>query len=231
MQIGPPPTPNRSPNPYQGSCTVQGIPIYLENLAGTFRKGKGWRCLMVHHYGEVPGTLGTDGDPVDVFVGPDPEAPTAYVIHQVTRGDGVYDECKVMLGFPSEAEARRGYLACYTPGMDLIGKVTAWPVELLRRWLEDPRHRGQPLGAVGTLQKAQQLDLFGVLGETDVRAHPRRTRSGVTTVTQHRRRYPEAWAGSLAAKATANLLGLPMVEHGAPRPDVSPRYTVRLGAS
>ena len=65
-------------------------------------------------YGEVRGTTGMDGDPVDVYVGPDDEAPEVYLITQMKKGDWArVDEQKVMLGCRSAKQAKALYLAHY----------------------------------------------------------------------------------------------------------------------
>ena len=114
--MGPPPSPNRPRFPYIGTLNFQGLLLYIENAPGSTRSGKdqngdSWSVTMRCYYGEIPGTQGADGDPVDVYVGANRSAPMAYVIHQeiyVGTEDGIpqtYDEDKVMLGFDSKAAA------------------------------------------------------------------------------------------------------------------------------
>jgi len=56
---------------------------------------------MHFDYGEIDGEVGADGDPLDVYLGPDPDAPFVYVVHQLKAPPfEVFDEDKVMLGFP-----------------------------------------------------------------------------------------------------------------------------------
>lgn len=125
IRVGPPPRPNRAVHPYQGTIHFQGLLINVENLAGSTRRGTGpdgkpWSTRMRHHYGEIAGTRGSDGNPIDCFVGPNPIAPTAYVVHQkqLHEGDqhtpvGTYDEDKVMLGFSSRGAALNAYRKHY----------------------------------------------------------------------------------------------------------------------
>lgn len=136
---GDPPHPNRAEFPYEASCTYQGMLIYIENKPGSVRSGtdkdgKPWSVTMLAGYGEFADTLGMDGDPVDVFVGPDATAPTAYVIHQKYPGTAVADEDKVVLGVRSRKEAEQLYRAHYNRGGFLDG-VTPWPVAELREHL------------------------------------------------------------------------------------------------
>lgn len=62
---------------------------------------------------------------------------------------------------------------------------------------------------VDRMRLAEQLDMFG---ETTVRTHPRRTRSGVTTVVEHRRRTPRARPGEI-------VNGRPVLHDGTLRDD------------
>lgn len=110
-----------------------GLTLAVENEAGSVRagsdgSGRAWERRMVYPYGEVVGSLGADGDPVDVFIGPDEAAPFVYVVHQRRHGDwDAYDEDKCMLGFASEDEAVQAFLRHYDDPRHL-GPVTAMPV-------------------------------------------------------------------------------------------------------
>jgi hypothetical protein len=142
IKLGPPPTPNRQKYPFAGSLIFQGMPIYVENPKGSTRSGVGkdgkkWSVTMAHHYGEFAETLGSDRDPLDVFVGPNPAARTVYVVRQVGL-DRKFDELKVMVGFDSASEAKEGYLANYDRP-DFYGGMTAWPIPKFKEWL---RRRG-----------------------------------------------------------------------------------------
>jgi hypothetical protein len=68
-------------------------------------------------YGYIRRTEGTDGDHVDCYIGPNPEAKFAYVVHQNDPVTGKFDEDKVMLGFDSAKEAKAAYIGQYNrPG-------------------------------------------------------------------------------------------------------------------
>lgn len=122
LKIGPPPSPNRDVFPFVGTADVQGLKIDIENLAGSIREGtepngKKWRTKMRYHYGEIRKTKGTDRDKLDVYIGPNPQSKKVFIVHQNHPGGrpkaGQYDEDKVMLGFNSAEEAKRGYLKQY----------------------------------------------------------------------------------------------------------------------
>lgn len=95
-----------------------GLEVNVENPAGTDRvgiskKGKEWRIKMKYDYGFVSSIKGTDGDALDVYLGPDQEAKNVFIVHQVDPDSGAYDEDKCMLGFGDAKEAKKIYIAHY----------------------------------------------------------------------------------------------------------------------
>lgn len=124
----------------QGHTEVQGIPVSIENRKGSVRKGTDkdgheWRTKMKHPYGYITGTKGADNEPVDAYVGPDKEAPNAYVVHQNSPETGKYDEDKVMLGFRSKREAKEAFLKHYDkPGF--LGPIMEITVDRLKELIE-----------------------------------------------------------------------------------------------
>lgn len=111
----------------------QGLTIAIENPAGSVRRGTNrhgvsWEIRMRYDYGEVVGSMGVDGDPVDIYLGPYLDAPMVYVVHQrkVGRWDE-YDEDKCMVGFDSQADAEAAFLSNYNDPR-FLGPVTAMPV-------------------------------------------------------------------------------------------------------
>lgn len=115
---------------------VAGLPFTLENPAGSLRRPE-WPPLSAH-YGYVRGTEGADGDHVDALVRPGTDeswAGTVWVVDQVDA-DGAFDEHKCMVGWDSQREAERDYLANYPRGWRL-GPVTGMPAAEFRRWLRE----------------------------------------------------------------------------------------------
>lgn len=110
--------------------SFQGLPISIENPRGSIRSGRDrggneWSVSMAHHYGYIRGTLGSDGDHYDVYVGPNAEAEHAYIV--TTMAPPTFteaDEQKAMLGFNSEEDARAAYLAHYDDPRFFGGIVT-----------------------------------------------------------------------------------------------------------
>lgn len=99
------------------STTFQGMKIAIENKAGSIRKWHDPRkpedgeTKMLYPYGYVKGTLGLDGDEVDVFLGPDKDSDKVFVITQLQRFEfEEVDEQKVMLGFKDADRAKTAYL-------------------------------------------------------------------------------------------------------------------------
>lgn len=116
----------------------QGFDISVEQDVGDVRK---WfnshdnthgETTMRNPYGYIRRTLGSDGDHVDVYVGPDESAKFVYVVNQVRGPDFTkYDEQKVMLGFPSEEAAKSAYLAHYN-NPRFLRDIVPMPLEEFR---------------------------------------------------------------------------------------------------
>lgn len=117
-----------------------GLPIAVENPAGSERAWSGdggveRKTVMRNDYGFVEGTEGTDGDEIDVYIGPDATARFAYVVRQLQRpGYDKHDEDKVFLGFASEEAARACFLAHRDDGDLAYGGMTSIPIgEFVRK--------------------------------------------------------------------------------------------------
>lgn len=104
----------------QGRVDFQGLPVSIENRKGSYRhwkdhfNGTEGKTLMKYAYGYVRGTLGTDGDEVDVYVGPNEKSDKVFVITQMKTPEfKEVDEQKCMLGFNSAKEAKKAYIDHY----------------------------------------------------------------------------------------------------------------------
>lgn len=112
----------------------QGLDIAIENPHGSVRSGvdrggKAWRTVMRADYGYINRTMGVDGDQVDVFIGPDAESGTVYVVTTLAPPDFTRrDEQKCMLGYASEGDARAAFLVHYD-NPRFLGEVVAMPME------------------------------------------------------------------------------------------------------
>lgn len=122
-----------------GFVEFQGLPIQIENQAGTYRAwkdrdGNQGQTLMRYGYGFIQGTKAADEEELDCYVGPDPNATHAYIIHQQRPANGVYDEDKVMLGFSTAADAKQAYLAHYN-SPDFFQAMSELPMDAFKRWI------------------------------------------------------------------------------------------------
>lgn len=102
----------------EGEATFQGLDIAIENGKGSVRSsvdanGKAWATTMSYPYGYIRSTMGVDGDQVDCFLGPNPDALNAYVVHTNDQSGRKYDEDKVMLGWDSPEAALDAFLENY----------------------------------------------------------------------------------------------------------------------
>lgn len=128
-----------------------GLTISIENEAGSVRRGTKpdgtpWETRMLHPYGYINRTEGVDGDHVDVFLGPDLDAPMVYVIHQRKVGDwSRYDEDKCMIGYRSQDEAVHAFLLNYDDPR-FLGPVSAMPVDEFKQ---------KALAAAGRMVKSE----------------------------------------------------------------------------
>ena len=114
----------------KGHIDFQGLDIRVQNPTGTLRSGistsgQPWETSMEADYGYIAGTEGKDGEDVDVFVGPDKDAQSAYIITimKPPSFENV-DEQKVMLGYNTGAEAKRAFLRHYDSPR-FFGSMTA----------------------------------------------------------------------------------------------------------
>jgi hypothetical protein len=151
VKVGPPPSRNRKEYPYTGVINFKGLPeILVENRKGSTRsgvgpKGKAWSTTMPAHYGEFRRTAGTDGDPVDVYIGPNDEAQTAYIVHTMKPPTfKQFDEDKVMVGFDSLADVKSTFREAYDDKR-FMGSVSACSVVDLASMLKKRSVRGKKL--------------------------------------------------------------------------------------
>jgi len=129
----------------QGRLRFQGLPIAIENRPGSVRSGTDydgtpWRTKMKLPYGYIQGTEGADGDPVDVYVGKEHDAPFAYVVHQKNPETHKYDEDKIFLGVGTKAEAKRSFLEHYDDP-EFLGPIERMPLDVLKAKLVEQRGR------------------------------------------------------------------------------------------
>lgn len=131
IELSSPPAPKPTPGPQR---TIAGIEVAIDFPKGSTRSGVSpdgtpWSTTMLVDYGHLPGIMGMDGDPVDVYAGPNDQAQQAFVVHQPEPDK----ELKVMLGYDSEEEARQSLLQ-HAPEWT-VGPIEMIPVSRLMTWL------------------------------------------------------------------------------------------------
>lgn len=152
--------PHREGYPFAGQYKWNGMTILVENPKGTWRQGKNWKTHMKFDYGEIEGSLGSDGDPVDVYVGPNEKAQNVYIVHQnhaMGPKKGEYDEDKVMLGFNDARAAKKAYLAHYDRPT-FFRSITEMPLTQFKKMIFRKEAEGEKI-AVDKEKKAIDLKL------------------------------------------------------------------------
>lgn len=92
---------------------------------------------MQAHYGYIKGTRAADGDEVDCYLGPNEMSQQAYIVTQLKKDTGEFDEVKLMLGFNSEEEAKTMYLNHYSNDARFFGGIVPYHMEVLKTALLD----------------------------------------------------------------------------------------------
>ena len=149
----------------KGKVRLHGLDISIENPKGSTRKGKDqdgkeWSSEMKHHYGDIKGTTGADGDSIDVFIGDNPESQKVFVVDQVDPKTGNFDEVKVMMGFDDAETAKSGYLSNYDKDWKGLGEITEASVEDFKAWTKRPRKSKQPF-ALPAKPKSEEVTVKG----------------------------------------------------------------------
>lgn len=123
--------------------SFQGIPVSIENKAGSVRSGtdgsgKRWEARLPADYGYIRRTEGADGDHVDCYLGPDRDSNLAVVIDQHDHKRGHFDEHKCMLGYKSERNAIDDYVKAFSDGngRKRMGYVRVMSVDTFKDWLK-----------------------------------------------------------------------------------------------
>lgn len=102
-------------DPLKKIIEINGVKVGIEWPKGSTRTwkhlpGNDYEKLMKADYGYIRQTEGEDGEEIDVYAGPKRDSDLAFVVTQLDKKTGEYDEDKIMLGYGSEAEAKASYL-------------------------------------------------------------------------------------------------------------------------
>lgn len=134
----------------KGHVKIDGFDVTIENPKGSERSGtdeggQPWSVTMHNTYGYIRGTEGVDGDHIDVFLSDhlDDWNGMVYVVDQV-KGDGSFDEHKVMYGFNDAQEASDAYLSNYTPGWKGLGTITGCTLDEFKKWIASSHRKTKP---------------------------------------------------------------------------------------
>lgn len=148
----------------QGERKFRGLDVAIENKKGSKRywhdpHGKERGSTLMHaDYGYIRLTEGTDGDHVDVYLGPNEQAEEVYIIDQMKKPDfKEFDEQKCMLGFDSAEAAKALYLKQYD-NPKFFGKMKAMPFEEFKMKVLDKSNHGKKI-AFTALTGAKTADL------------------------------------------------------------------------
>lgn len=123
---------------------ILGVPIHQTHRPGDFKLGKtpegnGWMARMKAGYGHVRGLDGEGAVTTKAWIGPNPEAQGAYLLHQ-NNAEG-HDEEKLLLGWDDPVAATTAVLGHYPVGRDPIADVLdLGGQEGLHRYLSGAEH-------------------------------------------------------------------------------------------
>jgi ATP-dependent protease ClpP protease subunit len=128
----------------KGKVTIKGFLIAIENPVGSIRSGQDedghkWSIKVKNPYGYFIGTMGKDGDQLDVYLGNDHFSNVVYIIDQINPKTGAFDEHKIMMGFSSVKNAQKAYFDNYEKGWQGLGDIVAVDIETFRKWLKDSK--------------------------------------------------------------------------------------------
>jgi phage-related protein (TIGR01555 family) len=117
-----------------------GYRIAIENPAGTYRSGEAvdgtkWSSRMQHDYGYFMGTIGADGEGLDVLTGRVKDAPHVYIVNQIDPATGAFDEHKVFVGFNGMGDAKHAYHAAYGSDWKGFGDIQQLTISGFKDWM------------------------------------------------------------------------------------------------
>ena len=140
----------------KGHLKLDGYDITIEQPKGSIRRGtddngKAWEQEMHNTYGYIRGTEGVDGDHIDVFLSDDPTSGDVFVVDQVDQM-GIFDEHKVMYGFPDIESAKAAYLSNYEEGWQGCGAITPVSKEEFKKWIESSHRKTKPFAEYASVK-------------------------------------------------------------------------------
>ena len=139
------PTPAQSEanNVALGHLSIAGLPISIEHPVGSTKLvGADGPAPFTRqfgsHSGYIKGTVGGDGEHLDVYVKPgtSPDFNGKVFTIDQTKPDGGHDETKSMIGFDSAAAAEAVYRSHFPDGKAPFGGITEQTVPEFKAWVK-----------------------------------------------------------------------------------------------
>ena len=166
----------------KGHIRLYGLDISIETPRGEERHGHSmddekWSSTMAGDYGYIRGTLGHDGDQIDVCIGRHPKSTTVYVLDQFRTNTDSFDEHKVFLGYRSAKGALKAYLKSNGDELGALraGHLTEMSIAEFKQWLRRGNHRVPAAGqGFGDLVKYDTVSSATGLGNQPVFGRPSR---------------------------------------------------------
>lgn len=222
-----PPTPAQAQagNYKKGDVNLSGLPISIENPAGSTREGKDWKQKMRDHYGYIRQTEGKDGDHLDIFIKPGTPLDwtgTVYVVNQIDPKTGRFDEHKAIAGASDESNAMAIYNRNYPADWRGFDSIISMPFNVFKDWTQSgkltkrarnmdlaPEKTSAPLEALrnnvtGAIERGEKEAIVEQPAKVDSANLPSREVSPLKTLHT---------AGSIKIKAPAGATVLRVVDN------------------
>ena len=128
----------------KGHVTVDGLQISIENPRGSIRRNQDpntpyWESTTPEHYGDIKGTIGPDGDPLDCYVGPDRDSQKVFLVDQIDPKTQKFDETKTLFGYTDPDKAIETYTKGFSDGSgeSRIGQFSELTMSQYKDWLKN----------------------------------------------------------------------------------------------
>ncbi|MGF1905251.1 hypothetical protein [Aliivibrio salmonicida] len=156
----------------KGRVKFAGFDIAIENpkgstRSGTAKDGSEWKINLKHHYGDLMGTKGADGDPLDVFIGDNSEFTDVYIADQIDPNTRKFDEHKIMLGFNSKQDARKAYLINYDENWQGLGALSVMSLDKFKQWVSSGNTKSAINYKAGDFQEKTMVENTEYLNPVD----------------------------------------------------------------
>lgn len=151
----PTPAQAEAENYRMGHVDLGGMDVSIETAAGGIRSGDApdgthWEVQMPYDYGHINGTVGADGQQIDIALGPQAHQATTlpvYVVDQKDAHSWAFDEHKAFAGFPTQEAAQHAYQQAFSDGYgsQRMGAITPMTFEQFKKWAFAKGPRTEPV--------------------------------------------------------------------------------------